>query len=235
MGKVFNYCYHRRRHALKAIIALSVIAVAFAGAWYLLMSGDFDAFQSWILRRGAWGPLIFTAIYVVMTIAGVPGAPLTIVAGALFGSVTGIMSIYIGSIITCASCFLIARYFARDAVEAWLLKKERFRRLDRLIEDKGSIIVAIIRIIPLMPFAFVNYGFGLTRVRFWTYLIFSMIFISPGVVMHVVGTDAAIQFMKSGRVPWQLIGIVAGVFALLILLIPFAKKIIKSAPAPAKD
>jgi len=81
-----------------------------------------------------------------------------------------------------------------------------------------------VRIVPIFPFNFVNYGFGLTRVRFWTYVFWSWLCMLPGTVLYVVGTDAISQAIIQKRVPWPLIGVIIGVSILLVMLVKLARK-----------
>ena len=130
----------------------------------------------------------------------------------------------VASTLGASLAFLIARYFARDATARWLAKREKFRKLDDLTQRHGAIIVAIVRLVPLFPFNFVNYGFGLTNVRFWTYVFWSWLCMLPGTILYVVGTDAVMQAIIRGEVPWTLVGVVIGVSILLVLLVRIARK-----------
>ena len=110
--------------------------------------------REWIQGLGAWGPAAFLAIYIVAVVAALPGAAVTIVAGALFGSVIGVILVSIGSTIGAGLCFLISRFFARDMVAKWLLSNEKFQKLDGMTEKHGAIMVAITRLVPLFPLIF---------------------------------------------------------------------------------
>jgi uncharacterized membrane protein YdjX (TVP38/TMEM64 family) len=88
-------------------------------------------------------------------------------------------------------------------------------------------IVAVLRLIPIFPFNLLNYGFGLTRIPFWTYVFWSWLCMLPGTVLYVVGVDAVIQLIIQKEVPWILFGVVAGVGVLLALLVKLARNKIK--------
>ncbi|MBD3274713.1 MAG: TVP38/TMEM64 family protein, partial [Candidatus Marinimicrobia bacterium] len=180
--------------------------------------------RGWIDSLGALGLLVYTLIYIIAVVAAIPGSPITVLAGALFGSVIGVIVVSIGSTIGAGLAFLIGRYFARDAVARWLKDKEKFKKLDRLTEEHGSIIVAITRLVPVFPFNVLNYGFGLTRVKFWTYVFWSWLCMLPGTILYVVGADAVTKGLAQGRVPWALIGVIASVIIILTLLVRQARK-----------
>ena len=206
-------------------IALLVVVIAVLVLSYVLGIGEkLAALRGWIEALGALGPVVFILIYVGAVVAALPGSAITIIAGAIFGSVLGVVVVSIASTLGASLAFLIGRYFARDATAKWLSKREKFKKLDDLTERHGAIMVALVRIVPIFPFNFVNYGFGLTKVRFWTYVFWSWLCMLPGTVLYVVGTDAISQAIIQKRVPWPLIGIVIGVGILLVVLVKFARK-----------
>lgn len=203
---------------LLAIAAIFVLARAFG------LTGRLGDLRAWIQSLGPWGPAVFVLIYVGAAAAAIPGSALTIAAGALFGSVRGVVIVSIGATLGASVAFLISRYFAREAVAGWLSKSDRFRRLDELTEEQGAIIVALTRLVPLFPYSLLNYAFGLTRVRFWTYLFWSWLCMLPATVLYVAGADAAARGLTEGRVPWPLIAGVAAVAVLLAALVAYARR-----------
>jgi uncharacterized membrane protein YdjX (TVP38/TMEM64 family) len=49
----------------------------------------------------------------------------------------------------------------------------------------------------------------------------------PGTVLYVVGVDAVIQLIVQRKMPWTLLGVIAGVGVLLAVLVKFARRKIK--------
>jgi uncharacterized membrane protein YdjX (TVP38/TMEM64 family) len=89
--------------------------------------------------------------------------------------------------------------FCPNAVVNWLSRSDKFQKLDRLTEDHGAIIVALTRLVPISPFNLLNYGFGLTKVPFWTYVFWSWVCTLPGTILHVVGADAVTEAFAAGQ------------------------------------
>jgi uncharacterized membrane protein YdjX (TVP38/TMEM64 family) len=206
-------------------IALLVFIIVILVLSYVFGIGaKLAALRGWIEALGALGPAVFILIYAGAVVAALPGSAITIIAGAIFGSVLGVIVVSIASTLGAALAFLVGRYFARDAIAKWLSKRERFKKLDDLTEKHGAVIVALVRIVPIFPFNIVNYGFGLTRVRFWTYVFWSWVCMLPGTVLYVVGTDAISQAIIQKKVPWPLIGVLVGVGILLVVLVKFARR-----------
>jgi uncharacterized membrane protein YdjX (TVP38/TMEM64 family) len=163
-------------------------------------------------------------IYIIAVVAALPGAAITIAGGALFGSVTGVILVSIGSTIGASLAFIIARYVARNAIVRRLSGNETFHKLDRMTEEHGAIIVAITRLVPIFPFNLLNYGFGLTRVPFWTYIFWSWLCMIPGTILYVVGTDAVVSGVSQGNVPWPLVAAMVAAGIVLFLLVKFARR-----------
>lgn len=183
--------------------------------------------KEWIGKQGIWGHFIFAGIYALATVLAIPGSALTIAAGALFGSVVGTITVVFGATTGATLCFLISRYLARDVIATSMANNERFKKLDKLTEKHGAIIVAITRLVPIFPFNLLNYGFGLTGVPFGTYVGWSFLCMLPGTILYVVGTDAVTTAIKEGRIPWVLVGVLAFLIVILTLIIRKAKAKLK--------
>ncbi|RMG59188.1 MAG: TVP38/TMEM64 family protein [Deltaproteobacteria bacterium] len=210
---------------LALIVALIVVGRAFN------LGEKLAALKDWIGGLGPLGPIVYVLLYVAAVVLAIPGSAITIAGGALFGAVTGTILVSVGSTIGAGLAFLIARYLARDAVSSWLEKNEKFQKLDRLTEEKGAVIVAITRLVPLFPFNLLNYGFGLTRVRFGTYLFWSWLCMLPGTVFYVAGADAVAKTLSSGKVPWKLLGAVIAAGVILFFLVKRARKKLEEKPS----
>jgi pyruvate/2-oxoglutarate dehydrogenase complex dihydrolipoamide dehydrogenase (E3) component/uncharacterized membrane protein YdjX (TVP38/TMEM64 family) len=203
---------------LAVIIALLVLARVFG------LGDKLGALRDWIHGLGPWGPLVFMLIYIAAAVAAIPGSALTVAAGVLFGSFWGVILALNAATIGASLAFLISRYFVREAMVRWLGSKEKFQRLDRLTEEHGAIIVALTRLVPIFPFNLLNYGFGLTKVPFWTYVFWSWLCMLPGSLLYVVGSDAIFQAVARGEVPWTLVGVLLVVAAGLTILVRVARK-----------
>ncbi|WP_285908039.1 TVP38/TMEM64 family protein [Pseudodesulfovibrio pelocollis] len=185
------------------------------------------SFKEWVGSQGVMGPVIFAGVYAVATVLALPGVLLTIMAGAVFGSVVGVLTAIVGATVGASLCFLISRYLARESITFLLNKNEKFRRLDDLTEKNGAIIVAITRLVPLFPFNLLNYGFGLTKVPFRTYVLWSALCMLPGTILYVVGTDAIATAMRDGQIPVSLVAVVALIAVILTLVVRKAKSALK--------
>jgi len=208
----------------RPVLLLALVLSLLVLARLLGLADRLGDLRDWIKSLGAVGSLVFILIYVVAVVAAVPAAPISVAAAALFGSLWGVIVINIGATLGASLAFLVGRYFARQAVVNWLGQNEKFRRLDALTEAHGAIIVALTRLVPIFPFNLLNYGFGLTRVPFWTYVFWTWLCIIPGTILYVVGADAVLQGVAQGKVPWALVLIFVAALIFLTILVRFAKR-----------
>jgi uncharacterized membrane protein YdjX (TVP38/TMEM64 family) len=215
------------------LLGLAVVA-AMVAARALGLGDRLGELRVWIEGLGFWGPVVFAAIYAIATVAAIPGSVITVAAGAMFGSVTGIVVVSLGSTLGATGAFVLGRWFARDSVTRWLEGNEKFNRLDRLTRDHGAIIVAITRLVPLFPFNLLNYGFGLTRVPLGTYVFWSWLCMLPGTVLYVVGADAVARGLAEGRVPWTLVGVLVATVVALTLIVARARRVLAEREAGAE-
>ncbi len=144
-----------------------------------------DALSAWIEGLGVWAPAVYAGIYALAAVLFVPGSALTIASGALFGLGWGTAAVSVGSTTGAAMAFLIARYFARDAVTRMASRNAKFAAIDNAIGKGGWKIVALLRLSPAVPFNLQNYLYGLTAIRFWPCVLTSWLAMLPGTFMYV--------------------------------------------------
>ncbi len=217
----------------RPLLLIAVLLALFVAARYFDLGERLTELRAWIDGLGVWGPLAFIAIYILATVAMIPGSGPTVIAGGLFGSLWGTIYVSIASTTGATLCFLIARYMARGAVSDWLEGQDRFQKLDRLTETHGGWIVAITRLVPVFPFNLLNYGFGLTRVRFWTYVGFSWLCMLPGTLLYVAGADTVVQAVAAGRIPWGMIVFLVALLGALVGIGFVARRKLRSAEEEA--
>lgn len=130
------------------------------------------------------GHLLFVAGYALAVVLGVPAAPLTLAAGALYGLGAGVGLVFAAATMGAAAAFLLSRYVLRRFVERLLVRHPRFADIDAAIAAQGMKVVLLLRLSPLFPFSLLNYALGLTRISFRDYLLASVGML-PGTMLYV--------------------------------------------------
>jgi uncharacterized membrane protein YdjX (TVP38/TMEM64 family) len=204
--------------ALFAAVVVSLIVLARVFG----LGERLQELRGWIAAMGPAGMAVYVGLYIAAVLAALPGLPISIAGAAIFGAFKGVILVSIGSTLGASLAFLTARYLARGAISRWLEGNEKFQRLDRMTEQHGAIIVAITRLVPLFPFNLLNYGFGLTRVPFWTFAFWSWLCMLPGTIAYLVGTDAILQAATTGEVSWGIVGVFLAALLVVLGAVKFA-------------
>jgi uncharacterized membrane protein YdjX (TVP38/TMEM64 family) len=138
----------------------------------------------WVESLGYIGGLVFIFIYIVSTVAFIPGSILTLGAGVLFGVVLGSLYVFVGATLGAIAAFLVGRYLARDWIGKKIEGNQKFAAIDRAVAHEGFKIVLLTRLSPVFPFNLLNYAFGVTGVTLKDYALAS-VGMFPGTVMYV--------------------------------------------------
>jgi uncharacterized membrane protein YdjX (TVP38/TMEM64 family) len=126
-----------------------------------------DALGSFLEAAGFWAPLLYILVYAVGVCLFIPGTLLTGLGAAIFGPYWGFLWVWIGAMIGSAGAFIIGRTLGREFAAS--LIGDRLKKYDDAIERNGFATVLYLRLV-YFPFTPMNFGMGLTRVRFMDYL-----------------------------------------------------------------
>lgn len=152
--------------------------------------GYLVAALNWIQKSGYRGMAAMIVIYAIATVLFVPGLILTLGAGFIF-KYWGIPIISIGSTLGASIAFLLGQTLARGLVESAVKDYPKFRAIDEAVKIEGWKMILLLRLIPLVPFNFLNYALALTSINIFTYIFFSWIGMFPGTVLYVyIGISA---------------------------------------------
>lgn len=145
-------------------IAAAIYLVRFSPAQHYLTADQFGRFLESV---GLWAPLMFVILYATGVCLFIPGTILTALGAAIFGPYFGFVYVWIGAMIGASLAFLIGRYLGRDFAAS--LIGDRLKRFDDAIERHGFATVLYMRLV-YFPFTPMNFGMGLTKVRFRDYI-----------------------------------------------------------------
>lgn len=136
-----------------------------------------------VLAQHPAAPLIFLGLHIGASLLFVPRTLLAVGAGLVFGMWWGLVWAALGSVLGAVAGFLIARY-----VHAGLFARAgsaRFAPALARVERGGWRMVAMIRLVPIIPHSLSNYALGLTRLRVASYALGSLIGQLPLTIAYV--------------------------------------------------
>jgi uncharacterized membrane protein YdjX (TVP38/TMEM64 family) len=203
-----------RNVARLGLIALIALGIALVLAYREHLAGD--ALQLQVAQLGLWGPLALIALWLVAPVLFVPGGPITLAAGALFGPLLGAVYSLIGATGGATLASLLARYAGAEWVER--RARGRLARLKAGVEAEGWRFVAFVRLVPLFPFNLLNYALGLTRIRLAEYVLATLVCMIPGAAGYAWLGYAGREALTGAEGWVRTGGIALGVLAGLVLL-----------------
>jgi uncharacterized membrane protein YdjX (TVP38/TMEM64 family) len=191
----------KRSVIFKAAAALSLILFLVYAWYHWQVAALFEParIEEFLEGIGPFAPLIYmAAMAATAVIVPIPGPPLFVVAGALFGPFLGTVYAVAGSLAGAVIAFFIARFLGRDFVESLLGKQVVI-----CCECSEGLLTKIIffsRLLPLISFDVVSYGAGLTRISVRSFTLATLfgslpmtfIYHSFGSVLKVGSTTALI-------------------------------------------
>lgn len=149
---------------LLMFIAAAVLTVRFTGVREYL---TVEKLGDLLVAAGIWAPLAFILFYAIGICLFIPGTLLTTLGAAIFGPYWGFVYVWVAAMLGAAGAFLIGRYLGREFAAS--LIGDRLKKFDDAIERNGFATVLYLRLI-YFPFTAMNFGMGLTKVRFPDYL-----------------------------------------------------------------
>jgi uncharacterized membrane protein YdjX (TVP38/TMEM64 family) len=149
---------------LLMFIAAAVVMVRFTGVREFLTVEKLGVL---LAAAGLWAPLAFILIYAVGVCLFIPGTLLTTLGAAIYGPYWGFIYVWVAAMLGSAGAFLIGRYLGREFAAS--LIGDRLKKYDDAIERNGFATVLYLRLV-YFPFTPMNFGMGLTKVRFKDYL-----------------------------------------------------------------
>jgi len=164
---------------------LALVLLLAAGVGWMLTHGDLlrlESIEPALRALGIWAPIGFILIYATATVLFFSGAILGLAGGALFGPVWGTVCNLIGATLGATAAFLLARTVAGELVARRV--GGRLRRLVEGVTAEGWRFVALMRLVPLVPFNLLNYALGLTGISLPAYVLTSAVCMLPGTIAY---------------------------------------------------
>jgi uncharacterized membrane protein YdjX (TVP38/TMEM64 family) len=146
-----------------AFIVIAIYVVKFTPIKHYLTAKTLGNFLD---SAGLWAPLVFILVYAAGICLFLPGTLLTGLGAAIFGAYWGFVYVWLGAMLGASGAFWIGRTLGRDFAAS--LIGDKLKKYDDAIERNGFATTLYLRLV-YFPFTAMNFGMGLTKVRFWDY------------------------------------------------------------------
>ena len=161
-----------------------VIGTLIALSRFFPIAGVISDLQLRVAGMGAWSaawyPLLFAACNVLL----LPGGILSVGAGFFFGLWWGFTFVLVGNSIGAAISFGLSHWLGRRYLIRRISTNPMLQVLDKAVARDAWKIIFLSQLHPLFPTSLLNYLFGLTRIRFWPYMLWTAIGRAPGLFLY---------------------------------------------------
>lgn len=140
---------------------------------------------------GIFAPLIFIGIEILqIVLAFIPGAPVDIIGGVLFGKLWGSILCFVGIFTGTLIVFYLVRIFGKPLVSK-IFPKAKFENHRFLKNEKQlSLIIFILFMIPGTPKDFLTYIAALTDISPAKFMLITAVARTPAMICSVVMGDS---------------------------------------------
>jgi len=178
--------------------------------------------------------VVYFLVYVAVTGLSLPGAAiLTLVAGAIFGLLWGVVIVSFASSIGATLAFLASRFVLRDWVQAKF--GDKLKPINEGVAREGAFYLFALRLVPAFPFFVINLVMGLTPIKTRTFYWVSQVGMLAGTIAYVYAGTQLGQFKISAGLIAAFV--ILGIFPIVakkILDALKARKVYAKWPKPAK-
>lgn len=159
---------------LKKVIPLVVLVVAAIFIWrfhdtLILLISDPEVLRAQLVALGWWGPVVLVVLSVVQVlVAPLPGYPIVLAAGVLYGTFWGAIYANIGIVLSGFVAMGLTRLYGRPLAEKFV-ETGRLKRIERLLESNSVWLWFLIMLFPTGDYPY--FAAGLSRVSLKNFLI----------------------------------------------------------------
>ena len=147
--------------------------------------------MTWFADSGMAGIVLFLILYIVLAILFAPASFHKFISGVLFGFWIGWALAFIGACLGAIIPFWLSRKYLRGWFDKKLKSKPTIKALKQAVSNDGFKCVLLTRMSLVIPYPVLNYGFGLTDVKWKDYIYGNVGMIVPGALYAWWGSQAS--------------------------------------------
>ncbi|MFL6245162.1 MAG: TVP38/TMEM64 family protein [Thermoanaerobaculia bacterium] len=212
-----------RRNILRIAAAAALVA-AFAALWFspLRESLTRENIRAAVNQiRAVWyAPIVYVFVYALGCVVALPASIFVIAAGFIWGWLLGGAYAMVGGMLGAIISYFTGRFIGEGLLE-------RFGRIGRVVakqvDHAGFKSLLVLRNIPGIPFAALNYGSGVAGVQFRDFFFATLIGIAPSKFVFTYCADALFNGSMTEGDAFKRLAIVCALVLAMVLL-PVAVK-----------
>src|SRR6266700_6463842 len=222
---------------------VAVIALVLALSRYVPVGNFIEGLQERVMSWGAWAAICYPLLFAACNVLLLPGGILAVGGGFFFGLWWGFVIVLVGNLIATAISFALSRSIARRWFRQKLSDNPTFRALGPAVERESWKIILLSQLHPLFATSLLNYLYGVTPIRFSTYMCWATVGRVPGLFLYCyIGTlgQLAVRVMRGRSYPrmveyWIWGGAFVTTVLLLAVLVRVAYRVIQTSGAASNE
>jgi uncharacterized membrane protein YdjX (TVP38/TMEM64 family) len=147
------------------------------------------------LRANPWRVPLVLAAFVLGSVVSFPILALIGATVVALGPLPGFVCAAVGSMLAASATFAIGRAIGRRPLRRWLGRRAQL--LERQLEGRGIVTVALIRKVPIAPFTIVNMLIGASGLPFREFIAGTAIGMLPGIAIFALVGDRAVEVWRN--------------------------------------
>jgi uncharacterized membrane protein YdjX (TVP38/TMEM64 family) len=174
------------RLKILCFIGLLIALCALAAAWQWTPLHRFTDRATIVsllsaLSDSPFGPLFIVAVYAVGGFIMFPIVILIPVTAFIYGPLLGPVYALLGCLVSALLCYMLGKKMGSEAVAR--IAGSRTAYLSRKLSQRGFLMIALFRFLPIAPYTMVNILAGAFRMRLMDYTAGTLVGLLPGVVI----------------------------------------------------
>lgn len=186
------------KRIISIVKVILFLLVLFAGIIILRKTkiNNLEELKKIILDSGVVAPFIYIGLFIILPVFFCPVTILAMAAGYVFGIFQASIYTFIGAFLNSTLTYFIGKYVAYELINDIANKKYSsvYTKLKARTHGKdGFIFMLIVRLLPFVPYTFLNYMSGATGYDYLTFISSSMLGILPGIFLYTnIGTNLTV-------------------------------------------
>ncbi len=176
---------------MAGFVLVSVLAIVLIAPPMLEFFKKPEQVRAWVEEKGMVGRVAYVGMVAVqVVIALIPGEPLEIAAGYVFGTLEGTILCLLGTTIGSIIVFLFVKTWGMKAIEPFF-SKEQIEKIPILNNpQKLELLTFILFFIPGTPKDILTWAAGLTPIQFHHWMLITIVARFPSIITSTIGGDA---------------------------------------------
>jgi phosphatidylserine/phosphatidylglycerophosphate/cardiolipin synthase-like enzyme/uncharacterized membrane protein YdjX (TVP38/TMEM64 family) len=150
--------------------------------------------------------------FIIASLLMVPVTLLAVIGGLVFGGWQAFLYVMTGAMAASAIGFFVGRFLGKGAIER--LSGSPIEKLSRRLAKRGTVAVAVLRLVPVAPFAVFNLVAGSSHLGARQFLVGSLLGLTPGLGTITLFSSSLWEALTEPS--WMSIAIAIGVGAVLV-------------------